>query len=884
MATIKVVSRYYIRSDGTFYPASTSTAFFYPNSNYSNLLEIMMEDGSTGSSFVQVNFLLNGKYVTEWLPLFKGGVEAVEDEESGVNISYTKFSILVPNQVLQNASPTATKPIDISVRLVYGEGWYGTYDTYTDLETDLPPTEALSLEYATAFVLEDEGENEDGYYQVQYDSDEEDYFWTAVSIVNLYQEVKGYGVGTATLQKGFVNPKGTVTISNATQHLIYIELASLEARIETLETEVEALDLDKLEKDFGLYDPKTTYNDGDSIAINDDEDTGNPKEMALSDLMKAENVSFDNSGSVGLEADNVKEAIEELESDIIAVDEKVDLHIEDETNPHNTTASLTPFTPTTNISSEFVQEAIEEVRELLDDFPLDNIFVFDTTAGTLEYVLYVIQRDAPTRCVFHGIRDGNYIFGTSLNEGGGQLKVTLISPTDVQVLEYDATSGALGTITSEQSISGIFDGTEIVKKAEQDASGNVITTTYATKTERSDGDFLKVDKNLASYSTATLAGTQVMYVQDGASYKKATLSALRTFIANDFVSFGYVIASDDGTGLPDVAEPLTNKIYLVATGDSEEDNVYNEFIYAEGEWELFGTTALDLTDYTKKTNAEVTSLANVGMITAEDTVSIGTTLQQFIEQLLVGTYTTQYPSLIAPSATVVTDQVTNIETGTIVDVELTASFNRGQILGDGEGTEWNDSVEQNKRAGVVTSYELGVDGAEVDNGTDPVYTVSDFEIADGNNVFSVIVNHEAGEQPLDSDGENYDSPLSAGTVEDTVTLKGVRKLFYGYSNDAVDSDDIRALQFSTLNPQNGTSFIINVPIGATNVVFAYPSTLREVLSVTQQGVGDAKSQFVESEIDVESAKAGVAGEVAYRVYVFTPAEAYLTEESYGVVI
>ncbi len=847
MATIKVVSRYYIRSDGTFYPASTNTGKFYPNSNYSNLLEIMLEDGSTGSSFVQVNFLLNGKYVTEWLPLFKGGVEAVEDEESGVNVSYTNFSILVPNQVLQNASPTVAKEIGVSVRLVYGEGWYGTYDTYTDLDTALPPTEDLSDEYATAFVLQTEGENIYGYYQVQYDSVAEDYFWTAVSIVNLYQEVKGYGVGTATLQKGFVNPKGTVTLTQTTQRLIYLELASLTERVKTLETAVEALDLAKLEKDFGEYDPKTTFNGTDSIAINDDEDTGNPKEMALSDLMKAENVSFDNTDS-GIEADDVKEAIEELESDIIAVDEKVDLHIEDETNPHNVDSTQVGFTPTVTIASDTVQEAIEEVRELLDDFPLDNIFVFDTTAGTLEYVLYVIQRDAPTRCVFHGIRDGNYIFGTSLNEGGGQLKVTLISPTDVQVLEYDATTGALGTITSEQSIS------------------------------------TKVDKDLSGYSTATLAGSQVMYVQDGSNYKKATLSALRTFIASDFVSFGYVVASADVDGLPDVAEPLTNKIYLVATGDEEEDNIYNEFIYAEGEWELFGTTEVDLTDYTKKTNAEVTSLTNVGMIEAEDTVSIGTTLQQFIEQLLVGSYVTQYPSLIEPSALVVTDQVTNIETGTILDVELTASFDRGQILGDGEGTEWNASVEQNKRAGGVTSYELGVDGSEVDNGTDPVYTVADFEIADGNNVFSVIVNHEAGEQPLDSDGENYDSPLSAGTVEDTVTLKGVRKLFYGYSNDAVDSDDIRALQYSTLNPQNGTSFTINVPIGATNVVFAYPSTLREVLSVTQEGVGDAKSQFVESEINVESAKAGSEGEMAYRVYVYTPAEAYLTEETYEVVI
>ena len=631
MAVEKNVLRYYIRSDGTFFPATENSGKIYPGSAYANLLDIYLEDGISENTFVQVNFLLDGKFVTEWLPTFNQGMETRVIEN--VSVPFTRFRLAIPPNVTQNASPTSTKQVGISVRQVYGDAWQGVYDDFDDLTAEVPPTKTLADDYATAYILTTEGENEDGFYQCQYDSEEEEYVWVAVTIANTYQEIKTYGVGNATLQKGWVSPKGTVTISDAIQNLIFVELSNIEQRVATLETTVEDLDDVKLEKDFGEYDPKTSYNGTDTIAINDDEDGGNPKEVALEDLMKAENMSFDNSAT-DLEATTVQDAVEELESDIIAVDEKVDEHIADETNPHNVTASQTTFTPTTDISSENVQDAIEEVRALFADIPLDNLYDFGSQSTPIEYILYLLATDAPVRALFHGRWNDEHLFGTSEQYGGGVLHATVISPTEVNVYEYDATSGPLGTITKttsfatkiDKDISGydsaspadanliyIYDGVNSLKaslvavknymlsevisgdtlvgRANKDSSGNVITTTYATKTENNS----KVSKILTGYSgLSSLTDSKRLYVDDSGTPKYTTVGTLKTYIAADFVSFGYEIATADVDGLPDVAEPLTNKIYLVLISEPDEDNVYNEFLYVDGSWELFGTTELNL--------------------------------------------------------------------------------------------------------------------------------------------------------------------------------------------------------------------------------------------------------------------------------------------------
>ena len=47
--------------------------------------------------------------------------------------------------------------------------------------------------------------------------------------------------------------------------------------------------------------------------------------------------------------------------------------------------------------------------------------------------------------------------------------------------------------------------------------------------------------------------------------------------------------------LPEEGEPAT--IYLVPAEDASQENIYNEYLWIEDEWELIGTTQIDLSDY-----------------------------------------------------------------------------------------------------------------------------------------------------------------------------------------------------------------------------------------------------------------------------------------------
>ncbi len=58
------------------------------------------------------------------------------------------------------------------------------------------------------------------------------------------------------------------------------------------------------------------------------------------------------------------------------------------------------------------------------------------------------------------------------------------------------------------------------------------------------------------------------------------------------------------TALPDVASADTHTIYMVTADEAAENNVYNEFMAVDGAWEQIGSTAVDLSDYAKKSDVE----------------------------------------------------------------------------------------------------------------------------------------------------------------------------------------------------------------------------------------------------------------------------------------
>lgn len=166
----------------------------------------------------------------------------------------------------------------------------------------------------------------------------------------------------------------------------------------------------------------------------------------------------------------------------------------------------------------------------------------------------------------------------------------------------------------------------------------------------------------------------------------------------------------------------------------------------------------------------------------------GLTLAQAFKKLLTGVYE---PTFVAPTFSLSNDKTSTQEVGATIDIKLTASFNPGAINGKNTNNVWAPTQKQNNRAGSATSYTInGV------NQTSNVLTISR-KIVKGNQTFNASVNYGAGPQPLNSDNENFSTPLAAGTLNSSTTVKGDYKRFYGPNDENV------------LNPRNGMSSVFD---------------------------------------------------------------------------
>lgn len=143
---------------------------------------------------------------------------------------------------------------------------------------------------------------------------------------------------------------------------------------------------------------------------------------------------------------------------------------------------------------------------------------------------------------------------------------------------------------------------------------------------------------------------------------------------------------------------------------------------------------------------DVEAAITVGGIAAGTEYEAGTPLETIIKDLICPTL---YPSLTNPSASLSGTGNKLLETGATQAVTLTATFNRGTIS-PAYGTS-------GYRAGEATGYTLN--GGTSQSGNTWSETVSA-----NNKTFSASVAYAAGEQPKDSKGNNYQSPLPAGSV------------------------------------------------------------------------------------------------------------------------
>ena len=154
----------------------------------------------------------------------------------------------------------------------------------------------------------------------------------------------------------------------------------------------------------------------------------------------------------------------------------------------------------------------------------------------------------------------------------------------------------------------------------------------------------------------------------------------------------------------------------------------------------------------------------VGGVNIGDTFPVGTSLEDVIRSIISAVL---YPTFVSPSATLSSSGSKLLEDGESKQITFTVAFNRGSI----DPAYWTSGY----RSGPAISYILNNSDSQAGNTFTAV-------VSKDNKSFQAKVNYDSGEQPKDSSGADYESPLPAGFVtSNTITFEFVNAI---YSNSA----------------------------------------------------------------------------------------------------
>ena len=164
----------------------------------------------------------------------------------------------------------------------------------------------------------------------------------------------------------------------------------------------------------------------------------------------------------------------------------------------------------------------------------------------------------------------------------------------------------------------------------------------------------------------------------------------------------------------------------------------------------------------------LTAAITVGGIDAGDTYAAGTSLETILIDLLNPVL---FPTLTNPSGTIAIPGNKILKNGSSSTVTVTATFNRGSI-NPAYGTSGH-------RSGEATGYTLN--GGTAQSGNTWTETVTET-----NKQFQAVIDYNAGEQPKDSKGNNYSTPLPAGSVTtNKITYEFTMPIYANTSSAAV---------------------------------------------------------------------------------------------------
>ena len=319
---------------------------------------------------------------------------------------------------------------------------------------------------------------------------------------------------------------------------------------------------------------------------------------------------------------------------------------------------------------------------------------------------------------------------------------------------------------------------------------------------------------------------------------------------------------------PDLSNYVNNEdlgnliipLYTEKTYNQGNICIYNKKLYkctvniSQAEtWNPAHWDEINITQIIQESNklrTSITASINVGGIEAGNTFSAGTSYDDMFNALLNPAL---YPTLTDPSTSLSYSVDTYHEVGsTIAATTATVTFNRGSINPD-YGTS-------GYRSGDATNYALATSGADTEysssSASSGTFNVSALtRTTKGNIVLTATVSYAAGEQPKDSKGNDYNSPLAAGTKTASKTMQFIQAYYYGKSATSTISNFTGLSRSVTTKGQKQFSFTTNNEY----MVVAYDSSYGDLTSILDPNGFETISGWTKSSLTV--------GGFSYYVYV-----------------
>lgn len=321
-------------------------------------------------------------------------------------------------------------------------------------------------------------------------------------------------------------------------------------------------------------------------------------------------------------------------------------------------------------------------------------------------------------------------------------------------------------------------------------------------------------------------------------------------------------------GAPTVIGEVTGTAFDGGRGKALEEKVEE---LSNKEW----------TAETVKFTTDLTITANVGVHTIDSSGSktlptTGKSVKQVMDLLFAAE---KNPTITQPYVNLTSSSMGSKEAGTRISPSYSASLNIG-------------TYQYGPATGVtVTTWTI----TDTNSGSKDTAsgTFDEFQVTDSTQYkITAVAEHTEGTIPVTNLGNEYpNGQIQAGSKTKQVgTITGHRKTFYGTvesKDTAIDSALIRSLAGKSSGAlSNGSTFNINIPIGAIRIIIAYPATLRDLTSVLDVNAFDTpiQSEFLKNKTSVQVEGANGYSAIEYKLFYMDYANANDTLNTYKVTI